>query len=152
MKYTQTDEITFLKELREKVLTENLRELTIGTMLFRASGVIVTDDLDQEFIAPDSRDVIVDTEYAQELSWLFKELTKGLAETIMAIGREEFFSCLADSANACTVKTFDRTALLLAVLAEAAMLVAQVRQQHCDRIRDEALSCAASLTDLAEKM
>ena len=152
MRLVKTDEISILAELESKVLTENLSLLSCSTPLFRCPGVMVTDDVDEEFIPSGSQDVIVETEYAQELSWLLLAIRDGLSDTMTNYSRSEFFSILAESASAALSRSGDRTAMLLAVLFDASLMVARSRQQRSDVLRDEVLSCAASLSDLAEKI
>ena len=148
----KTDELSFLVEIREKILTENLTLLTRGTMFFQGAGILVTDDRDEEFISPDSKVVVVETEYAQELSWLIAQLRDGLKDTISECDKEEFYCGLAKAANDYLSRSSDRTGLLLAVLLDASLVVAGIRQLRCDRMRDEVLSCASGLSDLAERI
>jgi len=152
MRFTKIDETAFLKDLRDKVLTENISLLSRGTMLFRGHGVMLTDDIEQEFISSSHQDTIVETEHAQELSWLFREISEGISDTMTSYTKEEFYGLLADAANAFLLRSTDRTGMLLSVLMEASLMVSSTRQRRCDDLKDEVLSCAASLSDLAEKI
>lgn len=152
MKYNSRDDIEFLKEIRETILYENLAQLSMGTMFFHDADVIITDDVEEEFIRNDKSEIIVETPHAQELSWLFHKLQKEMADTMSGYHREEFFGLLAEAANAFTARSDDRTGLLTAVLLQAAMMVSDQKQIRCGQIRDEVLSCVGSLSDLAEKI
>ena len=152
MRYTQTDELEFLNTIRYKVLHENLLVLSLGTSLFRDAGIIITDDVEQEFLSEDSVETVIETEYAVELSWIFNEIRDGLSDTFHDYRKEDFFFNLADAALTVIGRTDDRTAILIGVILEASMMVSRARQQRCDALRDEVLSCAAGLTDLAEKL
>lgn len=152
MRYSQKEDLEFLKEMRETILHENLSQLSMGTMLFHEADVIVTDDIEEEYISSDKEETIVETEYAQELSWLFYQIQKGMGETLPGYHREEFFGFLADAANAFVARSNDRTGLLLAVLLQASMMLSEQKKVMCRQIRDEVLSCVGSLSDLAEKI
>jgi len=152
MQYGKTDELKFLRDLMDKVLNENMMMLSSGTMLFHECGILVTDDIEQEFINPDKPETIVETEYAQELSWLLRQIKTGLDDTASYFRKDEFYGMLADAALESLQRTDDRSAMLLAVLLQASMLVGNTLRTRNDRMRDEVLSCAASLSDLAEKL
>lgn len=152
MRYQGKDDLEFLKEIRETVLTENLSKLSMGTMLFHEAGVIVTDDLEEEFIRDDKRETVVETAHAQELSWLLHRIRKEMGDTMSGYHKEDFFGLLADAANGFLARSDDRTGLLCAVILQACIMVSEQKQVKCELIRDEALACVGSLTDLAERI
>lgn len=152
MRYTGKDDLETLKEIREAVLTQNLTLLSKGAMLFHDADIIVTDDIEEEYISTERPQTVVETPYAQELSWLLHWIGKDMRDTMSGYRREEFFGILADAANAFISRSDDRIGLLLAVLLQACELVAEQKQVRCQQIRDEVLSCAGSLSDLAEKI
>lgn len=152
MIYERNNEMEFMRELRETILTGNLSKLSMGTMLFHECGVVVTDDIEEEYINPEKNETVVETEHASELSWLLFQIKSNMHETMLDYTRDEFFGMLADAANLAIARTDDRTAILLAVFLELSFLALNSKQVRMDRIKDEALACAASLADLAEKM
>lgn len=152
MRYQSKNDLEFLKDIRETILTANLSELSIGVMLFHEADVIVTDDIEEEFIREDRHETIVETPHAQELSWLLYQIQQNMTETMSGYRREEFFGLLADAAGAFIARSDDRTGLLLAVLLQACAMVSEQKQARCQLIRDEVLSCVGSLSDLAEKI
>ena len=152
MIYERNNEMEFMRELRETILTGNLSKLSMGTMLFHECGVVVTDDIEEEYINPDKNETIVETEHASELSWMLYQIKANMHGTMLDYTRDEFFGMLVDAANLAIARTDDRTAILLAVFLELSFLALNSKQVRMDRIKDEALACAASLADLAEKM
>lgn len=152
MIYERNNEMEFMRELRETILTGNLSKLSMGTMLFHECGVVVTDDIEEEYINPDKNETVVETEHASELSWMLYQIKANMHGTMLDYTRDEFFGMLADAANLAIARTDDRTAILLAVFLELSFLTLNSKQVRMDRIKDEAMACAASLADLAEKM
>ena len=76
-RYSSIHPVDFLEDLSEKVMSESITLLSRGCMLVNSEGILVTDDIENEYISKNDPPVIVETEYAQELSWLLKQLTDG---------------------------------------------------------------------------
>lgn len=151
--FSRINPIDCLKELRGKVLGADLSTSAMGSMLFSQDGVIVTDDIEDEFIPESNPPIVVETKYAQELSWLMAQFRDGLFDVITYFSKSDFYGRLADAANAyLLVREDDRRGLLMAVLLEATMLTAESLEYKNQAIKDEVLACVGSLSDVAEKI
>ena len=149
----RTNPIDCLKELRGKVLEEDISAIAMGSMLFNQDGVIVTDDIEDEFIPENNPPTVVETQYAQELSWLLAQIRDGLSDVMTYFSKGDFYGRLAGAANASLlVRKDDRCGLLMAVLLEATVLTAESLEYKNQAIKDEVLACVASLSDVAEKI
>lgn len=142
----------FIESLREKVMSGNLTKYAAGSMLFAENGVCITEDREEEFVRPGSGITFVETPYAQQLSWVVRQFKDGLSDVIMSLGREDFYGRIADAANSYLAHASDMHGLALSVILEAAVLACQVQYIHEQNLRDEVLACAASLSDVAEKI
>ena len=153
LSYNKINPIDCLKGLREKILGAGISVAAMGSKLFDQDGVIVTDDIENEFIPESNPPVVVETQYAQELSWLMAQFKDGLFEVITNFSKEDFYGRLADAANAfLLVREDDRRGLLMAVLLEASVLTAESFEYKNQAIKDEVLACVGSLSDVAEKI
>lgn len=151
--FGRVNPIDCLKDLREKVLGADISAIAMGSMLFNQDGVIVTDDIEEEFIPENNPPVVVETQYAQELSWLLAQFRDGLFEVITNFSKGDFYGRLANAANAyLLVREDDKRGLLMAVLMEATVLTAESLEYKNQAIRDEVLACVGSLSDVAEKI
>ena len=151
--FGRVNPIDCLKDLREKVLGADISAIAMGSMLFNQDGVIVTDDIEEEFIPENNPPVVVETQYAQELSWLLAQFRDGLFEVITNFSKGDFYRRLANAANAyLLVREDDKRGLLMAVLMEATVLTAESFEYKNQAIRDEVLACVGSLSDVAEKI
>ena len=151
--FSRVNPIDCLKELRGKVLGTDISAIAMGCMLFSQDGVIVTDDIEDEFIPENNPPIVVETRYAQELSWLMAQFRDGLFDVITYFSKSDFYGRLADAANAyLLVREDDRRGLLMAVLLEATMLTAESLEYKNQTIKDEVLACVGSLSDVAEKI
>ena len=151
--FNRVNPIDCIKELREKVLGADIAAIAMGSMLFNRDGVIVTDDIEDEFIPEKNPPIVVETQYAQELSWLFAQFRDGLFEVITYFSKGDFYGRLADAANAfLPMREDDRRGLLMAVLLEATVLTAESLEYKNQEIKDEVLACVGSLSDVAEKI
>lgn len=151
--FGRVNPIDCLKDLREKVLGADISAIAMGSMLFNQDGVIVTDDIEEEFIPENNPPVVVETQYAQELSWLLAQFRDGLFEVITNFSKGDFYGRLANAANAyLLVREDDKRGLLMAVLMEATVLTAESFEYKNQAIRDEVLACVGSLSDVAEKI
>lgn len=108
----------FISSLREKVLSGTLTRVSAGSMLFSENGICITEDAEEEFVRPGTEVTFVETEYAQQLSWVFRQFKEGIPDVIL----------------------------------EASVLACQTQYINQQNLRDEVLACAASLTDVAEKL
>ena len=63
--------VEFLIELSERLMTENLTLLAEGGMLLNGDGIVITDDVENEYISQSDPPLVIETEYAVQLSWLF---------------------------------------------------------------------------------
>lgn len=142
----------FIESLREKVMSGNLTKYAAGSMLFSENGICITEDREEEFVRPGSDITFVETPYAQQLSWVVRQFKDGLSDVIMSLGREDFYGRIADAANSYLAHASDMHGLALSVILEAAVLACQVQYIHEQDLRDEVLACAASLSDVAEKI
>ena len=142
----------FLSEVVKTILTENISELSAGGRFFAEMGVLVTDNIEDEYISPKNPPLVVETPYAQSLSWLLLRLGEPLSEVAMHFDKKEFYAHLAERANEAIEKGCDETGLLLAVAFEALLLTCRMQRIHCTNIKDELLACSGSLSDLAEKI
>lgn len=142
----------FISSLREKVLSGTLTRLSAGTMLFSENGVCITEDAEEEFVRPGVQITFIETEYAQQLSWVFRQFKDGIPDVILSVGRDDFYGRLADAANAYLSQSSDMYGLMLCVILEASALACQVQYINQQNLRDEVLACAASLSDVAEKL
>ena len=151
--FGRVNPIDCLKDLREKVLGADISAIAMGSKLFNQDGVIVTDDIEEEFIPENNPPVVVETQYAQELSWLLAQFRDGLFEVITNFSKGDFYGRLANAANAyLLVREDDKRGLLMAVLMEATVLTAESLEYKNQAIRDEVLACVGSLSDVAEKI
>lgn len=151
-RYYKPSQLEIITDLLDKLFNGNIVALSAGSMLFNQNGVIVTDDIENEYI-PDGADItIVESEFAQEISWMMLQLNKGLDEVKTYFHKNEFSQLLADAANAAITKGTDRTGILLSILQEATFLTAQTTQMKAENLRDEVLSCVGSLNDVIERI
>lgn len=153
LSYNRINPIECLKGLREKVMGTDISAMAMGSMLFNQDGVIVTDDIEEEFIPENNPPIIVETQYAQELSWLMAKFKDGLFDVMTCFSKDDFYGRLAEAANAyLSVRDDDKLGLLTAVLLEATVLTAESLEYKNQAIKDEVLACAGSLSDVAEKI
>lgn len=151
--YHRINPIDCLKELREKVLGADISAIAMGSMLFNQDGVIVTDNIEDEFIPESNPPIVVETQYAQELSWLMAQFKDNLHEVITWFSKGDFYGRLAEAASAyLLVREDDKRGLLMAVLLEATVLTAESLEYKNQAIKDEVLACVGSLSDVAEKI
>ena len=151
--FSRVNPIDCLKELRGKVLGTDISAIAMGCMLFSQDGVIVTDDIEDEFIPENNPPIVVETRYAQELSWLMAQFRDGLIDVITYFSKGDFYGRLAEAANAyLLVREDDKRGLLMAVLMEATVLTAESLEYKNQAIKDEVLACVGSLSDVAEKI
>ena len=151
--FSRVNPIDCLKELRGKVLGTDISTTAMGCMLFSQDGVIVTDDIEDEFIPENNPPIVVETRYAQELSWLMAQFRDGLFDVITYFSKGDFYGRLAEAANAyLLVREDDKRGLLMAVLMEATVLTAESLEYKNQAIKDEVLACVGSLSDVAEKI
>ena len=151
--FSRVNPIDCLKELRRKDLSADISALAVGCMLFNQDSVIVTDDIEDEFIPENNPPIVVETKYAQELSWLMAQFKEGLFDVITYFSKADFYGRLAEAANSyLLVKEDDKRGLLMAVLLEATVLTAESLEYKTQAIKDEVLACAGSLSDVAEKI
>ena len=151
-KYNRINPVEFLEDLFEKVLTESITALSRGSMLLNGEGILVTDDIENEYVSNSHPPVIVETEYAQELSWLLMRLSEGLNEVVTSMGKKAFYQDMAGTANACIARGTDLTGLVQGILARASLLQAKILRSQLQSIRNELLASAGSLSDLAERI
>ena len=59
--FSRVNPIDCLKELRGKVLGTDISATAMGCMLFSQDGVIVTDDIEDEFIPENNPPIVVET-------------------------------------------------------------------------------------------
>ena len=85
LSYNRINPIDCLKNLREKVLGPDISSLAMGSMLFNQDGVIVTDDIKEEYIPENNPPIVVETQYAQELSWLMAVLLEAAVLTVESL-------------------------------------------------------------------
>ena len=151
--FSRVNPIDCLKELRGKVLGTDISTTAMGCMLFSQDGVIVTDDIEDEFLPENNPPIVVETRYAQELSWLMAQFRDGLIDVITYFSKGDFYGRLAEAANAyLLVREDDKRGLLMAVLMEATVLTAESLEYKNQAIKDEVLACVGSLSDVAEKI
>ena len=151
--FSRVNPIDCLKDLRMKVLGPDISAIAMGSMLFNQDGVIVTDDVEDEFIPENNPPIVVETQYAQELSWLLSQFRDGLFDVMTYFSKGDFNGRLAEAANAyLLVREDDRRGLLMAVLLEATVLTAESLEYKNQAIKDEVLACVGSLSDVAEKI
>lgn len=146
------DSIGQIAFIQDTIFNENISQLAAGVEPFNAAGVIVAEDLEDVWIRDRDAVVIVETMYAQELSWLFYQIRDKLDEVICYYDKEEFYSRLADSANLYLRRAEDLTGLLLSVLLEASKMTCESLHTKAQLIKDEVLACVGSLSDVAEKI
>lgn len=151
-RYYQPTPLEVINELRNQIFTENISALAVGAMLFNQEGVIVTDDVEDEYIPEGSEPMIVESEYAQEISWLFAKLRSGLDDVKTYYHKNEFTQFLAEAANMAIMRRTDRTGILLAILQEATFLTAQTMQMKTEALRDEVMACVGSLNDIIDRV
>ena len=151
-RYYHLSLLEIIKDLNDKLLNENIAALSADSMLFNQNGVIVTDDIENEFIPEGDKITVVESEFAQEISWMMLQLHKGLDEVKTYFHKNEFSQLLADAANVAILKGTDRTGILLSILQEATFLTAQTMQMKAENLRDEVLSCVGSLNDVIERI
>ena len=151
-KYTRINPVEFLEDLFEKVLTESITALSRGSMLLNGEGILVTDDIENEYVSNSNPPVIVETEYAQELSWLLMRLSEGLNDVVTSMGKKAFYQDMAGTANACIARGTDLTGLVQRILARASLLQAKILRSQLQSIRNELLASAGTLSDLAERI
>ena len=151
-RYTTVHPVDFLYSLKGKILEGSITALSYGGMLFNQDGVMITDDVENEYISSSNPPKVIETEYAVELSWLFFQLQNGLSEVILNLHKSVFFSNLADTAIACIGRGEDLTGIALGVLSEASLMEAQDLRNKAQEIKDELVASAGALQDLAEKI
>ena len=151
-RYTRINPVEFLEDLFEKVLTESITALSRGSMLLNGEGILVTDDIENEYVSNSNPPVIVETEYAQELSWLLMRLSEGLNEVVTSMGKKAFYQDMAGTANACIARGTDLKGLVQGILARASLLQAKILRSQLQSIRNELLASAGSLSYLAERI
>ena len=151
-RYTNLNPVEFLEDLFEKVHSESITVLSRGGMLLNSDGVIITDDLENEYISKITPPVIVETEYAQELSWLLMRLCEGLNDVVTSLGKKSFLQEMVEAANGCIARGANLTGLVEGVLAKAALMQAQNLRSQLQGIKSELLASAGALSDLAEKI
>lgn len=144
--------VEFLEDLFEKVHLESITTLSRGGMLLNSDGVIITDDLENEYISQINPPVIVETEYAQELSWLLMRICEGLNDVVISLGKKVFLQEMAEAANGCIARGANLTGLVEGVLAKASLMQAQNLRLQLQGIKSELLASAGALSDLAEKI
>ncbi len=151
-RYSSINPVDFLEDLSEKVMSESITLLSRGCMLVNSEGILVTDDIENEYISKNDPPVIVETEYAQELSWLLKQITDGLNDVVTSVGTKEFNREMAETANACIAKGTDLTGLVQGILARASLLQAQNLRSQLQSIKDELMASSGTLYDLADRI
>ena len=151
-RYTSINPVEFLGDLSEKVMSESITVLSRGSMLLNSEGILVTDDIENEYVSRKDPPVVVETEYAQELSWLLLRLTEGMNDVVTSLGKKAFYQKMAETANACIAKGTDLTGLVQGILAQASLLQAQSLRSQLLSIKDELMTSAGSLSDLAEQI
>ena len=151
-RYTSINPVEFLEDLSEKVMSESITVLSRGSMLLNSDGILVTDDIENEYVSKKDPPVVVETEYAQELSWLLLRLSEGMNDVVTALGRKVFYQKMAGTANACIARGTDLTGLVQGILAQASLLQAQSLRSQLLSIKDELMASAGSLSDLAEQI
>lgn len=151
-RYEKMNPVEFLMELSEQLMTENLTLLAEGGMLLNGDGIVITDDVENEYISQSNPPLVIETEYAVQLSWLFFRLTEGLSDMVIGLGKKAFYEELGLAALGCIARGTDLTGLAMGVLAKAALLEAQDLRSRSQAIRNELLSSAGALSDLAEKI
>ena len=151
-RYTNHNPVEFLEDLFEKVHSESITALSRGGMLLNSDGVLITDDLENEYISQSNPPVIVESEYAQELSWLLMRLLEGLNDVVTSLGKKSFLQEMAEAANGCIAGGANLTGLVVGVLAKASLMQAQNLRLQLQGIKNERLASAGSLSDLAEKI
>lgn len=140
------------KDIRDTVLQECIPALAAGVDPFHKHGVIITENIENEYVSPDCSDIIVETEHVQEISWLFYEIRDKMDEVVAYYHKDEFFRTLAETANLYLIRSDDMYGLLMAVLSEAAVFMGETMQIKAQAIKDEVLACVGSLSDVAEKI
>ena len=151
-RYYQLSPLEIIRDMNDKLLNENVAALSAGSMLFNQDGVIVTDDIEEEYIPEGAEITVVESEFAQEISWMMLQLHKGLDEVKTYFRKNEFSQLLADAANSAIKKGTDLTGILLSILQEATFLTAQTMQMKAENLRDEVMSCVGSLNDVIERI
>ena len=138
--------------LRDTINNENISLLSASVDPFQGAGVIITENMEDVFVRDTDSITFVETEYAQELSWLFYQLRDSLTDVIYYFDKAEFYGRLAEAANIYLIRGEERNGLLMSVLLEASMMAYESLQTKATLIRDEVLSCVGSLSDIAEKI
>ena len=151
-RYTSINPVEFLEDLSEKVMSESITVLSRGSMFLNSEGILVTDDIENEYVSRKDPPVVVETEYAQELSWLLLRLAEGMNDVVTSLGRKAFYQKMAETANACIDRGTDLTGLVQGILAQASLLQAQSLRSQLLSIKDELMASAGSLSDLAEQI
>ena len=139
-RYTSINPVEFLEDLSEKVISESITVLSRGSMLLNSDGILVTDDIENEYVSRKDPPVVVETEYAQELSWLLLRLSEGMNDVVTALGRKVFYQKMARTANACIARGTDLTGLVQGILAQASLLQAQSLRSQLLSIKDELMA------------
>lgn len=148
----KTNPLDVLKDLRDKVTDGEIVKIARGSMFFNQDGVIITDDAEDEFIPEDNPPAVVETEHAEELSWLMFQLKDGLGDVVSWFAKPVFYGRLADAANNYLLAKDDLRGLLLSVILEATILTAESMDYKNQSIKDEVLACVSSLSEVAEKI
>ncbi|MBR1433645.1 MAG: hypothetical protein IJ584_00880 [Bacteroidales bacterium] len=151
-RYTSINPVEFLEDLFEKVHTESITALSRGGMLLNSDGVLITDDLENEYISQNNPPVVVETEYAQELSWLLMRLCEGLNDVVTSLGKKVFLQEMAEAASGCIARGANLTGLVEGVLARASLMQAQNLRSQLQGIKGELFASAGALSDLADKI
>lgn len=151
-RYADVNPLEYLHELSEKLMTESITVLSRGSMLLNADGILITDDLENEYISQSNPPVVVETEYAQELSWLLMRLAEGLNDVVTTHGRKVFFQELAETAISLVAKGTDLTGLVQGILARVSLMQAEYLRSQLQAIKNELIASAGALSDLAEQI
>ena len=151
-RYTNLNPVEFLEDLFGRVHSESLTALSRGGMLLNSNGVLITDDWENEYISQSPPPVIVETEYAQELSWLLMRLLEGLNDVVTFLGKKVFLQEMAGAANGSIARGANLVGLVEGVLAKASLMQAQNLRLQLQGIKSELLASAGALFDLAEKI
>lgn len=151
-RYKKIDPTEFLSSLRGKILSGEVRKQSEGCMLFNREGVIITDDIENEYISVKTPPLVVETPCAQEVSYLMTHLGENLPEVVIHYGKGDFYRSLASGAKDAVQAGAEGTVVLLSVLLCAWDMTTRLIRERSLAIRDELLSCVGGLSDLAEKI
>lgn len=141
-----------LEVIKEDILTKDITILARGRMLFNKDGLLITEDKEDEYIPTNNPPSIIETEYAQELSWLVSDLVEKLHDVVIHFNKHVFFDRIAGAANIYLAKNNDLTGLLMTVLLEASIMSSEMMLDMNQTVRSQLLACAGDLSDLAERI